>query len=73
VKYVFNIGIIGALAGLWGTYRQTKSSPFDWRTVLIWVASGISIAVAIGNVALREKDERYTDEKELMERAEKRA
>ncbi len=59
MKYVFNFGVIGAVAGLFGAIRHTRNSPRDWRTALVWVGWGASVAVAIGNVALSEKDEAY--------------
>lgn len=63
MKYVFNLGIIGAIAGLFGVVRHTRNAPLDWRTVLVWLGWGVGVAVAIGNVALADKDEAYLDAK----------
>lgn len=62
-KFIFNTTVIGAVFGLISTIQTTKSGVKDWRVPLLWITSGISVAIAIGSVieesreaALREEN-----------------
>lgn len=60
-KYLLNGGVIGSVMGLFSTVKKTQNSPRDWRTVLTWVIWGCTLAIAIGSVALRDKDKAYQE------------
>ena len=49
-KYIFNGAVLSAALGIWTTVRRTKDGARDWKVVLLWVSSAISLAIAIGTV-----------------------
>lgn len=49
-KFLFNTSVLGAVFGGITALRETIRGPRDWRTVLIWIGWGISVALAIGAV-----------------------
>ena len=49
-KFLFNTSILGAIFGGITALRETIRGPRDWRTVLIWIGWGISVALAVGAV-----------------------
>lgn len=55
-KYLLNGSIISAVFGAISTIRTTKNNPKDWRTVVVWVSWGCSLALAVGSV-IRESDD----------------
>jgi len=55
-KFLFNTSVLGALFGGITALRETIRGPRDWRTVLIWIGWGISVALAVGAV-LRANEE----------------
>ena len=57
-KYVFGTGIIGAVTtGLAMLCELRDYRPFTWRTALIWVSWGITLALAIGAIVDVRRDE----------------
>jgi len=55
-KFLFNTSVLGVLFGGITALRETIRGPRDWRTVLIWIGWGISVALAVGAV-LRANEE----------------
>ena len=49
-KYIFNGAVLSAALGIYNTVRQTKDGVRDWKVVLLWISSAISLAIAIGTV-----------------------
>lgn len=60
-KYVTNLGVIGALIGVVGVARKTKTMPPDWRRFLVWGVWLFGLVLAIAGVAKQEDDERYEE------------
>jgi hypothetical protein len=54
-KFIFSGSIIGAVFGGISAYRATKDGPRDWRTVLLWISWGATLATAIGTVMIDAK------------------
>ncbi|HEY2642952.1 MAG TPA: hypothetical protein VGI56_04280 [Galbitalea sp.] len=54
-KYLFSGSVLSAAFGIVGVLRNTQRGPRDWRTVLLWVAWGATLAAAIGTVAIDAK------------------
>jgi hypothetical protein len=50
-KYLFNGAMLGVLVSGWNTIRASKIKPKDWRLALIWISWGLSVAIALGDVA----------------------
>ena len=49
-KFILNGSIISAIFGGFSTIQATRKGPNDWRTVLMWVSWGATLAIAIGTV-----------------------
>jgi hypothetical protein len=49
-KYIFNGAVLGAALGIWTTVRHTMDGRRDWKVILLWISSAISLAIAIGTV-----------------------
>ncbi|WP_345764188.1 hypothetical protein [Diaminobutyricibacter sp. McL0608] len=49
-KYIFNGAVLSAALGIWTTVRRTKEGARDWKVILLWISSAISLAIAIGTV-----------------------
>jgi len=50
-KYVFGTGIIGAITSGLALMRDLREGqPFTWRTALIWLSWGITVALAVGTI-----------------------
>lgn len=50
-KYVFGTGIIGAITSGLALMRDLRDGqPFTWRTALIWLSWGITVALAVGTI-----------------------
>ena len=58
-KFLFNTSVLGAVFGGITALRETIRGPRDWRTILIWIGWGISVALAVSAV------KRANDEAEL--------
>lgn len=58
-KYIFNTAMLGVLFGGVSAARQTIKGPRNWRTILMWIGWGISVAIAVGEIqeAAREQAE----------------
>ena len=52
-KFILNAAVIGAAVGAISNIRRTVKGPRDWRVAAIWVAWGLTTAVAI--VTLKEQ------------------
>jgi hypothetical protein len=55
-KFILNGSIISAIFGGIGTIQATRKGPRDWRTVLMWVSWGATMAIAIGTVIKKAND-----------------
>ncbi|HWH97548.1 MAG TPA: hypothetical protein VNS80_04205 [Pseudolysinimonas sp.] len=55
-KFIFNFSVLSALFGAVGLVKTTTAGPRDWRLILLWVAWGINVAIAVGTVAERAKE-----------------
>ena len=55
-KFIFNFSVLSSLFGAVGLAKTTQAGPRDWRLVLLWVAWGINVAIAVGSVIEQNKD-----------------
>jgi hypothetical protein len=56
-RYIFGTGIIGAAAtGLAMLRDMREGEPFTWRTALIWLSWGITVALTIGAIVDRRRE-----------------
>jgi hypothetical protein len=56
-RYIFGTGIIGAVTtGLEMLREMREGQPFTWRTALIWLSWGITVALAIGAIVDRRRE-----------------
>jgi hypothetical protein len=56
-RYIFGTGIIGAVTtGLEMLREMREGQPFTWRTALIWVSWGITVALSIGAIVDRRRE-----------------
>jgi len=51
-KFIFNGSIISAVFGGISAIQATRKGPRDWRTLLLWVSWGATLAAAIGTVII---------------------
>lgn len=58
-KYLTNFGVLGAIVGALGAYRQTQSMRRDWRRILVWAVWAAGVALAIAGVAKQAQDEEF--------------
>lgn len=70
-KYLFNAGVISALASGIGVAKATKQGPRDWRLGLLWASWGIGVALALGAVKQREESIRQQELERELRRAAK--
>lgn len=56
-KYIFNGPILGALFGGISALRQTIKGPRNWRTILIWIIWALSVAVTVGEVIEKNRED----------------
>ena len=61
-KFIFNASVLGAIFGGFSALRATLRGPRDWRLILVWLGWGISLALAIANVAKESKDAELENE-----------
>lgn len=61
-KFIFSGSIISAVFGGISAFRATKDGPRDWRTVLLWVSWGATIATAIGTVIIDARQAELEDD-----------
>jgi cytochrome c-type biogenesis protein CcmH/NrfF len=57
-KYFFNTAVLGLLFGGVSAARQTIKGPRNWRTILLWVGWGISVAIAVGEIQEQAREAR---------------
>jgi hypothetical protein len=55
-KYLFNGSLLGAVAGGWSIFQTTKEGPRDWRLILMWISWGLTVAIAVGTIAIQAQD-----------------
>ena len=55
-KFLLNTSVLSAAFGALGLAKTTKNGPRDWRLILLWIAWGINVAIAVGTVAENAKD-----------------
>lgn len=55
-KFIFNFSVLSALFGAVGLVRTTTTGARDWRLILMWIAWGINVAIAVGTVAEQAKE-----------------
>ncbi|MCR8671303.1 hypothetical protein [Agrococcus sp. HG114] len=69
-KYLFNAGVLSAVASGMAVVKATRQGPKDWRLALLWASWGIGVALAIGAVNQREDGIRQQElERELKKAA----
>lgn len=61
-KYIFNTAMLGVLFGGVSAARQTIKGPRNWRTILMWIGWGISVAIAIGEIQEAEREQAELEE-----------
>ncbi len=61
-KYIFNGAVLSAALGIYTTVRKTKEGVRDWKVVLLWISSAISLAIAIGTVIEESRELDDSDE-----------
>ena len=55
-KYLFNTSVLSSAFGIFGLAKTTKNGPRDWRLVLLWLAWGIGVAIAVGTVIEKNRE-----------------
>ena len=56
-RYIFGTGIIGAVTTGLAMLREVREGqPFTWRTALIWLSWGITVALAVGAIVDRRRE-----------------
>lgn len=68
-RFVTNPGVIAAAFGAFGTARQTKSMPKDWRRVIVWGIWAASLLLALVSVVRQVDDEEFEAAQKDAERA----
>lgn len=58
-KYLTNPGVLGAAVGAVSTARRTGGMPRDWRRFVMWGVWLATLALAIGSVAMQDKDREF--------------
>lgn len=71
-KYLFNAGVISAIASGLGVAKATRSGPRDWRLAMLWASWGIGVALAFGAVKQREESVREDELERELRKAAKR-
>lgn len=61
-KYLTDIGVLGAAAGVVSTARRTNSMPRDWRRFIVWGVWIAGLILAIAGVAMQDRDAEFADE-----------
>jgi len=56
-KFIFNFSVLSALFGAVGLTKSTAQGPRDWRLILLWIAWGINVAIAVGTVVEETRDQ----------------
>jgi len=56
-KFLLNASVLSAAFGAFGLAKTTKRGPRDWRLILLWLSWGATLAIAIGTVIERSRDE----------------
>ncbi|KUF08163.1 hypothetical protein [Leucobacter sp. G161] len=60
-KYLTNIGVLGAAAGVVSTARRTSNMPRDWRRFIVWGVWIAGLVLAISSVAMQDRDEEFEE------------
>jgi hypothetical protein len=56
-KFLFNTSVLSALFGVVGLAKTTSRGPRDWRLILLWLSWGATLAIAIGTVIEKSRDD----------------
>ena len=56
-KFLFNTSVLSALFGAVGLAKTTSRGPRDWRLILLWLSWGATVAIAIGTVIEKSRDD----------------
>jgi hypothetical protein len=56
-KFLFNTSVLSAAFGAFGLVKTTTRGPRDWRLILLWLSWGATLAIAIGTVIEKSRDE----------------
>ena len=54
-KFILNTSVLSSLFGAVGVIQASRKGPRDWRLILMWIAWGCSVAIAVGTVAEESK------------------
>ena len=60
-KYLFSTSLWSSLFGAFGLVKTTTSGPRDWRTILLWLSWGATVAIAIGTVIEKNRQAELED------------
>jgi hypothetical protein len=60
-KFIFNFSVLSSLFGAVGLAKTTAQGPRDWRLILMWIAWGLNVAIAVGTVAQQAELEQEAD------------
>lgn len=71
-KYLFNAGVLSAVASGLAVAKATRSGPRDWRLAMLWASWGIGVALALGAVKQREEAVREDELERELRKAAKR-
>lgn len=55
-KFIFNTSVLSSLFGAVGVVQASRKGPRDWRLILMWIAWGCSVAIAVGTVVEESKN-----------------
>lgn len=66
-KYLTSLSVIGAVAGITGVMRQTKSMPADWRRLVVWGVWIAGLALAIAGVAKQDQDVQFAEDQKHLD------
>ena len=61
-KFLFSGAVLSALFGGVSALRATREGPRDWRTVLLWISWGATLATAIGTVIIDAREAELEEE-----------
>ncbi len=60
-KYLTNLGVIGAVLGIFGVIRESRQMPKDWRIGIVWAIWLLGLVLAIAGVAKRQADQDFRE------------
>lgn len=54
-KFILNTSVLSSLFGAVGVIQASRKGSRDWRLILMWLAWGCSVAIAVGTVVEESK------------------